>query len=98
MRERKRLKEWDGPKHPEHDGLLFLAERTGQVWEDIEGWIYFIVGSPVVTCYDYNGRPVQYQQKVLVMNSHGELQENWPLFETNDRPLEMSNLLLTRLA
>ncbi len=98
MKRRERLKEWDGPKHPEHDDLLTLAERTGQVWEDLEGWVYFIVGSPVVTCYDFDGRPVQYRHKVYVINSLGIHQDDWPLYETNDRPLEISGLELTRLA
>lgn len=95
---RTRRAEWDGPKHPEHDGLVALAERTGQVWEDVDGWIYFIVGSPEITCYEWNGRPFQYRHKVFVINSLGEHQDDWPLFETEDRPLELSELIVTRLA
>lgn len=88
---------WTGPKHPDHDGLLILMDRTGQVWEDSDGWIYFIVGEPKVACFDLDGRPFQYEHKVLVMNHEGELQHDWPLFETNDRPLE-TNTEIARLS
>lgn len=87
-----RLLEWTGPKHPECDGLLTLFDRTGQVWEDDDGWIFFIVGAHRVATYYRDGKPFQYEHKVFVINSQGESAE-WPLFETNDRTLEMNDAI-----
>ena len=92
----RRLARWDGPKHPEHDRLVALIERCGQVWEDSDGWIFFVVGRPMIVTYEENGRPFHYEQPVYVIDDDARLAD-WHLFETNDRPLEV-NPQFTRLA
>ncbi len=84
-----RLHHWEGAKHRDHDELMELFNRVGQVWEDEDGWIYFIVGEPKVATYEMDGRPFQYEHAVLVIDSEGN-SKDWPLFETNDRPLELT--------
>jgi len=88
-----RVAEWNGPKHVEHDGLLALFDRTGQVWEDDDGWIYFVVGSPQVAIFEDDGKPFQYEHKVFVIADDWSIVDNWPLFETNDRPLETVGII-----
>ncbi len=92
----RRLDCWDEPKHGDHDRLLEFFNRVGQVWEDEDGWIYFIVGAPKVSTYEVSGRPFQYEHVVFVIDSEGNPMD-WHLFETNDRPLELSESI-NRLA
>lgn len=76
--------------------MLALFDRQGQVWEDSDGWIYYIVASPRVSTFDLDGKPFQFCHETLVIEGD-ELRRDWPLYETEDRPLE-HNEAITRLA
>lgn len=86
----RRVYEYIGPKHPEHDSIVERVRRVGQVWEDDDGWIFFVVGDPVCTAWEENGLPIRFRHGTLTMDERGDIVE-WPLEETVDRPLEVTH-------
>jgi hypothetical protein len=92
VRDQRRRDTWDGPKHPDHDAVLAEHDRVGQVWEDNDGWVYFIIADPTVSVYEHHGRPFQFKHTTFVV-APDSMTESWPLYETCHRPFEVSEIL-----
>ncbi len=82
------VRRWEGPKHPDYDSGVAKLNRTGQVWEDEDGWVYYIVGAPAVIAYESDGKPFQFKHAIVVVTDDEDLSREWSLFETTHRPLE----------
>lgn len=91
MKDQRRRKSWDGPKHADHDRLLEKHNRVGEVWEDDDGWVYFIVSDPTISVFEYEGRPFQFKHTTFVVSPDGP--KELPLYETRERPFELSEIL-----
>lgn len=91
MRDQRRRETWDGPKHADHDRLVAEHRRSGQVWEDTDGWVFFIVSEPIVTMYEFDGRPFQFKHTTFVVAE--DAPQEWALYETCHRPFEISEIM-----
>ena len=87
MKDRRRVYEWPGPKHPDHDRIMQDFDRTGQIWEDDEDWTYFVVSSPTIAAYCVEGKPIAFTHELVALDAEGQRVE-WHLAETLERPLE----------
>lgn len=87
MNKESRVGVWYGPKHRDHDATMKEMDRAHQVWEDDDGWTYFVLGPPVVVTYDGEGRPTYFNHPTLTVDHHGEVVD-WPFDEHIDRKLE----------
>jgi hypothetical protein len=81
---------WNSTPHPDSKTIIANLTRIGQVWEDVDGWVFYVIGPPSVAAYEHDGRPFQLNHPVFVISSDGCMID-WALFETVDRPLELKH-------
>lgn len=88
----RRVYDYDGSKQPEHQAAAARVARLGQVWEDEDGWVFFVVGEAKCVVWHEDGGPITFRHGTLTMDEHGNVVD-FPLEETIDRPLEVTHFV-----